>query len=387
MQLMIKRDISPDLLALAGSAAVLALACAWPALHAHAADKPAAPARAALTVTTAQPASASLPLRLAANGNVAAWQEAVIGSEAAGLRLAEVRANVGDVVKAGQLLARFAADTVQADVAQAQANLKEAEARLLEASGNAERARALQASGAMSRQEVSLLLTTELTARARVEAARATLQSQQVRLRQTRVVAPDDGVISARSATVGAVTGSGAELFRMIRQGRLEWRAEVTSAELPRIRSGGAVLVTAANGVQVTGKVRMVAPTVDLQKRTALVYVDLPPSPSAAAPIKAGMFARGEFELGASSALTVPQQAVVLRDGFTYVFRLNADGRVSQVKVRTGRRLGERVEVLEGIGAQDVLVASGAGFLNEGDVVKVAPAAGQASAPAATVAR
>lgn len=339
-------------------------------------DKPAPPAaRPALTVTTVQPTEASLPLRLAANGNVAAWQEAAIGSEAAGLRLAEVAVNVGDAVKAGQVLARFAAETVQADVAQAQANLQEAEARVQEAASNAERARILQASGAMSRQEANQFLTGELTATARVAAARATLQTQQLRLKQTRVLAPDDGVISSRSATVGAVTGVGAELFRMIRQGRLEWRAEVTTAELPRIRTGGVATVTAANGVQVQGKVRMVAPTVDVQSRTALVYVDLPPSSSALAPLKAGMFARGEFGLGETTALTVPQQAIVLRDGFTYVFRLNPDSRVSQLKVRTGRRLGERVEVLEGVKPQDRLVASGAGFLNEGDLVKVVAAA------------
>ena len=94
------------------------------------------------------------------------------------------------------------------------------------------------------------------------------------------------------------------------------------------------------------------------------------------------MFGRGEFELGSSNALTVPQQAVVVRDGFNYVFRLNADQRVSQVKLQIGRRVGERVEVLEGISADAVLVASGAGFLNDGDLVKVAPASAATPASA-----
>ena len=92
------------------------------------------------------------------------------------------------------------------------------------------------------------------------------------------------------------------------------------------------------------------------------------------------MFARGEFELGRSSALTVPQQAVVVRDGFSYVFRLNADQRVSQIKVQLGRRVGDRVELLDGIGADAVVIASGAGFLNEGDRVTVSQAAPQAPA-------
>jgi RND family efflux transporter MFP subunit len=335
--------------------------------------------RPALTVTTAHPASARLPLRLAANGNVAAWQEAVIGSESNGLRLREVRVNVGDVVKKGQVLAVFDPDVVNADLAQAGAALQEAEANAAAARADAQRARALQSSGAMSEQEVTRYITAERTAAARVAAARATQSQQQLRLKYTQVVAPDSGIVSARSATVGAVAGVGTELFRMIRQGRLEWRAEVTAAELPRMKPGLKAQVKAASGATVTGTVRKVAPTVDPQSRVALVYVDLPPSLSADAPLKAGMFAGGEFELGESGALTVPQQAVAVRDGFAYVFRLNHDNRVSQLKVTTGRRLGERVEVVAGLAADALVVVSGAGFLNDGDLVRNVAAAPVAS--------
>jgi RND family efflux transporter MFP subunit len=338
----------------------------------HADDKKAAAPTPALTVTTVRPATARLPLRLAANGNVAAWQEAVIGSESNGLRLREVRVNVGDVVRKGQVLAVFDADPVNADLAQARAALQEAEANAAAAQSDAQRARALQSSGAMSEQEVTRYITAERTAAARVASARATLSQQQLRLKYTQVVAPDSGIVSARSATVGAVAGVGAELFRMIRQGRLEWRAEVTAAELPRMKPGLKAQVKAASGAAITGTVRTVAPTVDPQSRVALVYVDLPPSLSADAPLKAGMFAAGEFMLGESGALTVPQQAIAVRDGFAYVFRLNQDNRVSQVKVTTGRRLGERVEVVAGLPADALVVVSGAGFLNDGDLVRIA---------------
>jgi len=351
------------MLVLAGLAGVLATGRA-------ADDKKAAAPRPALTVTTARPASERLPLRLAANGNVAAWQEAVIGSESNGLRLREVRVNVGDVVRKGQVLAVFDADVVDADLAQARAALQEAEANAAAAQADAQRARALQSSGAMSAQQVTQYITAERTANARVAAARATLSQQQLRLKYTRVVAPDSGVISARSATVGAVAGVGTELFRMIRQGRLEWRAEVTAAELPRMKPGLKAEVRTAGGGAVKGTVRTVAPTVDPQTRVALVYVDLPPSLSPDAPLKAGMFAGGQFELGESDALTVPQQAVAVRDGFAYVFRLNPDNRVSQVKVTTGRRLGQRVEVVAGLPADALVVVSGAGFLNDGDLVR-----------------
>jgi len=330
----------------------------------------------ALTVTTTRPATAALPLQLAANGNVSAWQEAVIGSESNGLRLTEVRVNVGDVVKKGEVLAVFSADTVNADVAQSRAALAEAQANAEAAKADARRARAVQASGALSEQQISQYLTAEQTANARIASARAALAAQQLRLKYTQVVAPDAGVISARNATVGSVVGTGTELFKLIRQGRLEWRAEVTATELKNIRTGGAVKVKAANGSELTGKVRMIAPTVDPQTRSALVYVDLPPDLRGNAPFKAGMFATGQFELGTSDALTLPQPAVVVRDGFPYVFRLNPDSRVSQVKVRTGRRLGDRIEVA-GVAPETAVVLSGAGFLNDGDLVR------QVAAPAA----
>lgn len=341
-------------------------------------------AKPALTVSTTQPVTASMAIKIAANGNVAAWQEASVGAEASGLRLTQVLVNVGDTVKKGQLLATFAGDAVQADVAQAKASLLEAEANALDAKGNAERARTLQNTGALSTQQINQYQTAEKTAAARVQAAQATLNAQAVRTQNTQVRAPDNGVISARTATVGAVVGAGAELFRMIRGGRLEWRAEVTSSELGRVKAGSNATVIAADGSTVKGKVRMVAPTVDPQTRNALVYVDLPAHPS----IKAGMFAKGEFVLGNSNALTVAQSAVVIRDGFSYVFKVGADQRVTQTKVQTGRRVGAQVEVLEGLKADSVVAASGAGFLNDGDLVKVVAAtpAPMAAAAAQTAA-
>ncbi|NDI84111.1 efflux RND transporter periplasmic adaptor subunit [Undibacterium sp. B2R-29] len=345
----------------------------------------------ALTVTTTQPTIADIPLRLAANGNVQAWQEAIIGSEANGLRIQELHVNIGDVVQRGQLLASFVSETVQTDLAAANASVAEAAANLAEAQANAERARNLQNTGALSAQQIGQYLSAEATAKARLDAAKAALAAQQLRMKHTRVLAPDAGVISARPATFGAVVQSGAELFRMIRQGRLEWRAELTASEMARISNGSEAIVTAPGGAQWKGKVRMVAPVLDAQTRNGLVYVDLlPPKEAKAAGVfKPGMYAKGEFLLGHSAGLTIPQQAIVVRDGFSYVFRLNNDGKVTQVKLQTGRRVsqpqGEMVEVLSGIQAGQTVVVSGAGFLNDGDLVKVVnPAAGKPAAAAAS---
>ena len=356
-----------------------------------AADAPKPAPKAALTVSLVQAKRSTAPLKLAANGGVAAWQEASVGAESNGLRIAELHAAVGDSVQKGQLLATFAADSVQADVALARAALAEAQATAADAASNAERARAVQGSGALSAQQVSQYLTQEQVAKARVDSAKAQLDAQLLRLKHTQVLAPDNGIISARSATVGAVAGAGSELFKLIRQGRLEWRGEVTAAEMGRIALGMPVLLTAPGGAQRQGRVRVVAPTVDTETRNGLVYVDVlgPVGSSAAGAFKPGMYARGEFTLGSSSALTVPQTAVIVRDGFSYVYRAGADNRVSQVKVQTGRVLGEAIEILAGMQADDKIVASGGSFLADGDLVKVVESAkpGAPVAPASAASK
>jgi len=242
---------------------------------------------------------------------------------------------------------------------------------------NAARARELSGSGALSAAQISQYLTGEQTARARVESARAVLELQQTRLAQAQVLAPDDGVISARGATVGAVVNPGTELFRLIRKGRLEWRAEVTAAELGRLVPGTPATVTAASGAQLQGRLRTLGPTVDPQTRNAIVFVDLPQHPQ----VRAGMFGQGDFTLGNTDALTVPQQALVVRDGFHYVFVVGPDQHVAQRKVETGRRVGTQVEILKGLDAGATIAVQGAGFLNDGDVVRVSNPASN-SAPA-----
>jgi HlyD family secretion protein len=330
------------------------------------------PAKPALTVTVAQPLKANWAQKINANGSLAAWQEAIIGAEANGLKITDVRVNVGDRVQRGQVLATLQSDTLRAEQAQAEGTLAEASASAQEAKAQADRARALQQQGFISAAQLSQALAAEASASARVQSARALVQLQGVRLSQTEVKASDAGVISARQATVGSVVGAGTELFRLIRQGRLEWRAEVTAADVGRIQVGAPVQVTAASGQVLTGKVRMVAPSVDMQTRNALVYVDLP---SATGSARAGMYAKGEITLGQSQAITVAQSAVVVRDGFSYIYTVGADQKVTQVKVQTGRLSGDRLEVLSGLKPDARVVVSGGAFLNHGDTVRVVDAA------------
>ncbi len=368
---------SPGALTAVAAALVSALALGWvlaageSRAQAPATPAAAAPAKPALTVQTVAPQSATLPVTLDVNGNVAPWQEALVGAEAAGLRLIEVRADVGDRVARGAVLARFDSAPVRADLAQAEAALAEARATLAEAAANAQRARGIAGSGALSEQAVQQFLVAEQTAAARVAAQEATVQAQRLRLAQTEVRAPDAGVISARSATVGAVAGAGQELFRLIRGGRLEWRAEVPSADIGRVRAGQAARVTTPSGAVVEGAVRRVAPTVDTATRNGLVYVDLKPGENS--DVRAGMFVRGSFRFDSAPALTVPASALILRDGFEMVVLVDGESRARASKVRVLGREGDRVAI-DGLPATARVVVRGGAFLTDGDLVRVVDA-------------
>lgn len=363
-----------QLMVVATVAAVLLAACGKTPGDAAASAQP---VKAAMTVSTTVPQALEWPLTLRSNGNIAAWQEVIIGPELSNYRITAVNANVGDVVKKGQVLARIAADTVENELSESQAAVAEAEATLAEARANNARAKQLREKGFYSPQQGIQTQTVADTALARLNAAKARRHSAQIRRANAAVLSPDDGIISARAATVGMLTQPGQELFRLIRGSRLEWRAEVTAAELARIKPGQTATLSSPNNDTIEGVVRAVAPTVDPQTRIALVYVDLPDN--AIQILSAGMFARGEFRLGQSPALTLPQSAVVLREGFAYVFRLEND-KVSQVKIDTGRRVGERIEV-SGLDPQAQVVNSGAGFLADGDTVRVVPAEVSATTP------
>jgi HlyD family secretion protein len=323
-------------------------------------------AKPALTVTVEAAKNSSVTATTSFNGNVAAWQEASVSAEVAGLRIAEVLANVGDTVRKGQLLVRLNDSSVQAEVAAQRAAVADAQAQLADARANADRARALDKTGAISASQIEQFFTLEKTAKARLDAAIARQRSDEIRLNNARIVAPDDGVIALKMAAVGAVVQPGVELFRIIRKGRLEFRAEVPASELGKVKTQQVVIVDAGQGLQSKGTVRVVAPTVDPQTRNALVYVDLP----AGSTIKAGMFAKGSFELGTSAGITVPAAAVVRREGLDYVFVVDANNKTKQVKVQVGSRIGDRLEV-KGLTAETAVVNTGASFLNDGDLVRV----------------
>ena len=327
---------------------------------------PALTAKPALTVTVALSSTNAVPTVMTANGSVTPWQEASVASEVAGLRIVELLANVGDTVRKGQLLVRLSDASIQTDIAAQRANVADAQAQLAEAKTNAERARQLDQTGAISAVQINQFITAEKTAKARLDAALARLKSDNLRLSYAKIVAPDDGLISLKAATLGAVVQPGQEMYRMIRKSRIEWRAEVPANELGRIKPAQKVTVDAGEGLKANGTVRMIAPTIDPATRNAVVFVDI----ATLGAIKSGMYAKGTFDLGSASAVTVPSAAVLRRDGFQYVYLVDSQSRVKQTKVEAGAQLGDRIEV-KGIATNVRVVNTGVGFLADGDLVRV----------------
>jgi HlyD family secretion protein len=325
-------------------------------------------ASAVLTVTTVKPKRQQWPLSQTANGGLYAWQDAVIAAETSGLRITRLYVDIGDEVKRGQKLAQLSQDLIKADLAQKQALVAQAKAELAEAEANAKRAIDAKGSNAFSEQQATQYMIARDKAKANLAAAKAQLKAQQIRLQQTKIVAVDDGVISSRSATLGAVVQTGTELFRLVRKNRLEWRAELMAEQLAQIRPGQKAYINLGNGDVINGAVRVSSPTIDPATRKALVYVDLPNSDS----IRPGMFVRGAILLGEKEALTVPESALVMRDGYSYVFELDDNQRAIQRKVVTGRRDNRRVEIIDGLKPNAVVVATGGAFLNSGDKVLIA---------------
>jgi RND family efflux transporter MFP subunit len=325
-----------------------------------------------MTVTAAPTRVEMWPDTVRATGAIEPWQEAIVSAQVGGQRVVEVLAEVGDAVRAGQVLARFDTATLRAEEAELAAAGQQARASLAEAGANRDRAMALKERNLMSDQDVTRMVTQADVARAQVAAAEARLASKRLQLTYATVVAPDAGVVSARTATLGAVASVGQELFRLIRQGRLEWRGELTAQQLARITVGSEVELALPNGARATASVRQVAPSMNAASRLATVYADVAAGSSA----RAGMYAEGTLLLAKTEALVVPATSIVIRDGRNYVFVLPDEGATKRVvaqAVQIGRRVGDAVEIREGLKPGARVVQQGAGFLNDGDIVRVVP--------------
>jgi RND family efflux transporter MFP subunit len=338
-------------------------------------------ATASLTISVIQPQSQTWAETVQATGWLEAWQEAIVSAEVGGQRLTAVNVDIGASVKKGDLLAELSSDSIRNDILQREANVLTMQASLEQASAAAARARKLRETGTVSQETLNDALVAEKKAEADLASARAVLASSELSLEQTRILAVDDGVISSRTAALGNVVSAGGELFRLIRQGRIEWRAEVPLKYALNVKHGVKAILPTPIG-EVTGAVRLISPVASIKNGRLTVFVDLNP-PENAPPPTTGILVSGYFQTGESPALVIPSTAVTVRDGFSYVFVVNGPGEtatVSRKRVATGRRQDDLVEIVDGITANDHLVLAGGAFLSDGATVRVVAGAPRESA-------
>ena len=345
----------------------------------HAAQAVAAPRAATLTVSVEKVRSEAIASSISATGTIAAWQEATIGAEASGLKLTEVLVSEGDHVRAGDVVARLDALLLNAQVAEQNAAVVQAQATLDAAQSAAARADKLLVSKAISIETAEEKATAVKTDKAQVEQAKAVAQKLQAELDQTTIRAPFDGIVSSRPAVAGSIVQAGTEVMKIIRDGRLEVGVLVAEKDLAAVSVGQMANVIDAAGRSSKGQVSSIAETVNSTTRLATVYVSLREGSG----LRPGMFARVEIATAASRQLSVAEAALVWQDGKPAVFVVDAAGKVDARPVATGARQHGRGAVSSGLSQGDSVVVAGAGFLNDGNLVRVATSEADAGDAAA----
>ena len=333
------------------------------------------------TVTAATATLINQPRTVTASGSVSAWEEVPVGAETGGLTAIGVYVDEGAYVRQGQLLVKLNDDVLQAQLRQQQAGVASAEANAAREDSALARAEELRGRGFLSQASLDTAIANQRSARAQLASAQASLSETRTRLNQTSVRAPVAGIISSRSVTRGQIVQPGTELFRMVRDGRLELDAEIPEAELRLVRSGMAATIASDQAAGATGRVRIVTPEVNAQTRLGIARISL----ASGSGLSPGMFARATIDVGSQPAVVVPSDAIVFREGKSGVYTIGARNAVHFNPVTTGARNGSLIQIVSGLEANQRVVVQGAGFLGEGDVVTVVEArTGPAAAPAAT---
>ncbi len=353
---------------------------------------PAAAVRApAVTIAAAQKREVIESISL--SGTLVARDEVLVGPEIEGLRIIELLAEEGDRVKKGDVLARLSRDQLDAQLAQSDAGLARADAAIAQTKSQIDQAQANQTWTAQDLERAQLLLKQGSSTQAQVDqksnaasAARAQLQSSRdaqrvaeadkanlqaqrrelmVRIGRTEVRAPADGVVSRRSAKVGAMAAGAAEpMFRIIANGAVELEAEIPEARMSAVRVGLSAKVTLASGAVVPARVRLLSPEIDRTTRLGRVRVALDDNSGALV----GSFARGSIELRRATSVMAPTSAVFYADGKPHV-QLVQDNVVKTRPVEIGVTSGSLIEIRSGLDENMKVVSRAGAFLRDGDAV------------------
>ncbi len=344
------------------------------------AEKSDQPSASGPTVTVASAATTSLPRIITASGTVTAWEEVPVGAETGGLVATAVYVDEGSYVRQGQPLVQLNDALLRAQLRQQQAGVQTAEANVARDDAALSRAQELKERGFLSQASLDTALANQRASAANLAQARASLSETQTRLSQATLRAPVSGLIISRSVTRGQIVQAGTEMFRMVRDGRLELDAQVPETELALIRAGQTATISSDQVGQTTGRVRIVTPEVNADNRLGVARIAL----AGGGGFRPGMFAKAEIDVGAQPTITVPTASILYRENRAGVFVLMTNNHVRFQQVNVLSRAEDRTSVT-GVNPGAQVIVEGAGFLGDGDRVNVVPArAAAAAAPATT---
>ncbi len=336
---------------------------------------------AATGVTVAPAVTKDLEERIEATGELRAKDAAKIAAEVAG-RVTETPYEEGSRVDVGTVVMRIDPERHALERDAARANLAQAEANLREQERTLRRMRELHAGKVASQERLDQAGTAATLARARVEAARAQLSQAERAHRDASVTAPFAGIIGRRLVSRGEFVQPGQPLFELVALDPIEVEFRLAERDVARVRPGIPVDVRVAPypDERFRATVTVVAPTVDPQSRTLRVRGELP---NADGRLRPGLFARADLGIAVRpGALLIPEEAVLQRADGSVVFRLAGPDRAERRVIETGMHEGGAVEVLSGLAAGDRVITRGHTALVDGAAVEIRERDG--SAPSGT---
>lgn len=330
----------------------------------------AAPQRQSIPLVNVSKAKASdAPTLVAITGTISARYDIPIGVEGDGGRVSRIYVEAGDHVKRGQPLAKIDESVLAPQVASLAAALDQARAEADLARAEYRRAESVQASGALSFEEIERRKSAAISADAKVKLAAAQLAEMQARLGRTDVRAPADGTILTRTVEVGqTVTPGGSPLFRLSEGGEVELRGQVAEQDMPLLKVDQKATVRLTGMSRpFEGEIRLLGAVIDPQTRLGSVRVALKPDVN----LRPGAFAKAEVTVSHAQRVIVPQTAVLTDEKGSYVMLVNPQGRVERRNVKIADTDSNGILIAAGLSNADRVVTTAGAFLQEGEQVHV----------------
>lgn len=334
--------MKPSSLALLAAAGLLAAACGSP-------EPPAAPRPAAAPLATATAELREVELATTAEAVVEAVRQSTVSAQVSG-RIVDIRFDVGDRVEKGAVILRIDERAASQAVAASEAQVREAEAALVNARAQFERTRQLLAQKFVSQAALDKAEADYKAAESRMKATLAGAGAAATEKSFTTIVAPYSGVVSARHVQLGEMASPGKPLLTGFDPTGLRVVATVPSAQVPAIQAGARARIEVPSLARwVDVKSVTVVPSADPRTHTTQVRLELPDNAKGLLP---GVFARAHFVTGRAPRLMVPREAVLRRSEVTAVYVVGADGAPRLRQVRTGTAADEKsIEILAGLKA------------------------------------